>query len=76
MATTYITGCSPTQAWGKICDLIFSGNGRMRLVRPNVIVTDGVPDDSLPIGTWCLDITNSDVYHAQDAAGTWTKLTA
>lgn len=76
MATTYATNPSPSQAWGALVKKAFQHNKGILHGNPNLIVTDGVPDDSLPLGTLCWDVTNSDGYIATDGAGTWVKINA
>lgn len=75
MATTYVAG-TRTGAWGEICRKCFQHNQGIRHGNPQVIITDGAPDASLPIGTLGWDVTNGDGYISTDGAGTWVKINA
>lgn len=75
MATTWVAS-SPKSAWGSIIKVSFIGNQGIRKGSPNVLVSDGVPDEANPVGTLVWDVTNSDGYICTVATGTYVKINA
>ena len=63
-------------AWKKVVDKAFSGNAGIKIGKPNVLISAGVPDSAAKVGTLCWDSTNNDAYICTVASGTWVKINA
>lgn len=64
------------KAWEQIVKKAFSGNQKVKIGKPDTVISAGVPNVAAKVGTLCWDKTNSDSYICTVAAGTWVKINA
>ena len=71
-----VAAAATGNAWKEIVNKAFSGNEKIKIGKPNCVVSAGVPDEASVVGTLCWDSTNRDAYICTVAAGTWVKINA